>query len=147
MTRKIKDKNFAADNMSMKLKLNFMGYIIFLMALLAFNAGLNAGCSGSRDSALSLVDEPAAAATGSATKYRFSSSALPTLNIKPLIDDNCVRCHNSEIEPDVPLTSYLEVYTRGVLVKRAVQPGGIMQKYLPFDYDKVMEWYEAGMPE
>lgn len=124
----------------------FFGYVIIFAALAAFSAGFNAGCSGSRDTGLSLVDEPAPA-PAIATKYRFSSSKLPTLNIKPLIDDNCVRCHNSDIEPDVPLTTYLEVYTRGVLVKRAVQPGGRMQKYLPFDYDRVMEWYEAGMPE
>jgi len=75
------------------------------------------------------------------------SSALPTMNLKTLIDESCVKCHNAEITPDVPLTNYLEVYTRGVLVKRAVQPGGRMNKYLPFDYDKIMEWYEAGMPE
>jgi len=67
--------------------------------------------------------------------------------LKTLIDESCVKCHNAEITPDVPLTNYLEVYTRGVLVKRAVQPGGRMNKYLPFDYDKIMEWYEAGMPE
>jgi len=124
----------------------FKRYILFLSAALAFASGAGSGCSGSRDSALSLIDEPAAVKIP-VTNFRYVSSKLPTMNLKTLIDESCVKCHNAEITPDVPLTNYLEVYTRGVLVKRAVQPGGRMNKYLPFDYDKIMEWYEAGMPE
>lgn len=126
--------------------LNMLGYITIVLMLAVFSAAANSGCSGKRDSALSLGEEPALI-SGPATNFRYSSSAIPTMNLKPLIDENCARCHNSEITPDVPLTNYLEVYTRGVLIKRAVQPGGIMQQYAPFDFEMIMHWYDAGMPE
>ncbi len=124
-----------------------IGYITALLFLVVLSgAALNSGCSGKRDSALSLVEEPVLI-SGPATNFRYNSSAIPTMNLKPLFDESCVRCHNAEITPKVPLTNYLEIYTRGVLVKRAVQPGGRMQQYAPFDFEMIMHWYDAGMPE
>ena len=117
----------------------------FIAAWLLLIAAVS-GCSSSRNAALSVVDEPAAS-TVQTTNYRYSKAGQPNLNLKPILDEQCARCHNSDAGSKLRLTTYLEVYTAGVLVKRAVQPGGAMQQYVPFDYQKIMNWQECGMPE
>ncbi len=139
----LKDEFNKSNGISSKI-IRYITMLLFLAAL--SGAALNSGCSGKRDSALSLAGEPVLI-SGPATNFRYSTSAIPTMNLKPLFDESCARCHNAEITPDVPLTNYLEIYTRGVLIKRAVQPGGRMQKYAPYDFEMIMHWYDAGMPE
>ncbi len=119
-----------------------------MVIIFAISAGLifNMGCAGSRDSALSLVEETAPAVLP-LTDFRYSSAKVARMNLKPIFNDNCARCHNPEAMADFPLNNYLQVYTRGVLVKRSVQPGGKMQKYIPYDYEMIMNWYDGGMPE
>jgi len=123
------------------------GRIMFLnLMLLASMAMLFAeGCSGTRNPATSLVE--AVPVVSEPTKFRYSSSKQPNMNLKPIFDNNCANCHNFDMETKLPLTNYLQVYTGGSVVRRSVQPGGAMQKYIPFEYSKIVEWIEAGMPE
>lgn len=116
----------------------------FIASWLLITAAIT-GCN-SRNPALSVVEETPVP-TGQTTIYRYDTASQPNLNLKPIIEEQCARCHNSDITPKLRLTNYLEVYTAGVLVKRAVQPGGAMQKYVPFDYEKIMNWQECGMPK
>ncbi|HNY13874.1 MAG TPA: hypothetical protein PKK26_20010, partial [Candidatus Wallbacteria bacterium] len=128
-------------------KIFVIGRLMFLnlMLMTSMTMLFAEGCTGSRNSAVSLVEEEPV--VKEATQFRYSSSKQPNLNLKPIFDENCANCHNSEMETKLPLTNYLQVYTGGSVVRRSVQPGGSMQQYIPFEYSKIVEWIEAGMPQ
>jgi|GEM_PF-6851403 len=122
--------------------------MIYAFIVLQFLILLSAtGCSEERDPSVSFYSDESAVSDTIKTNFRYQSSDNPNYNLKTLFEDQCIKCHSPEVESSVPLTTYLEIYTRGVFIRRSVQPGGTMQKYSNFEYDKLIEWIEAGMPQ
>lgn len=126
--------------------LNLIRYFTAMTLIVLVGSFATLGCTGRRNATMSTFDDPVVE-TGPTTPYRYSSSKQDNMNLKPLFDDKCVSCHNIELQPKIPLTTYLEVYSRRVLVQRAVKPGGAMEKYSGTESSKIMNWYDGNCPE
>ena len=69
-----------------------------------------------------------------------------TMNVKPIIDNNCVSCHNGGLFPN--LSTYNSISANAAIVKDAV-----VTKYMPqgsplsdADIQAISCWVDAGAP-
>jgi len=126
--------------------LNFISYFTAMTIIVMVGSFSMIGCTGRRNATMSTFDDPPAS-TAVTTVYRYTTSKQENMNLKPLFDDKCISCHNIELQPKLPLTTYLEIYSRAVLVQNAVKPGGTMEKYSGTESSKIMNWYDGNCPE
>lgn len=103
-------------------------------------------CSGSDDSSDPVT--PPTGGGGTTDKPTY------TANIKSIIDNNCVSCHNPSGEnPSVPLQTYEQVKAKASLIKlRIEKPAGdplVMPKggkLSQANIDLINKWITNGMP-